>query len=676
MNQNLRTTGFAAIGGLLALAAGWTWNASKPPVSTLTEDQGKPFFAELEKGEIEPESMEVYALDKNGRLQEFIVRKKDGLWTIPSHNNYPAEAADRLARTTASLAGLSRQAIDSRSPADHEKRGVLDPLDPSNSDPETTGKRIVVKGPGDVKLADLIVGKPAGSPASAGPDRGVPGTRRQELFFVRAGGENSVYRIPLKLDISTAFSDWIDPTLLKMGESLPVALRFDNYQIEEEKDPLGRMLGLVKKQGEQFLLNRPDPATPWELVAGNAKLDPTSEQLNQTALNGISQAVESLRIRGVRPKFTYLGEQLITPDLKLNTSASLVSDRNRFGQALAMLQTELSSRGFNLIPKDRASQELALVAENGELELGTNDGLRYFLYFGRVVEGDEKTVEIGELGSEIGEPEPAQPANSDPAAAAPAEPAQPDAAAADSAAAATESAPAAAADATVADAAEKEENRYVMIRVAHDESLLGPRPVEPVAPTAPPKPDGYVPAPAAPEVKAGEAAPEPPADTRDPRFIEYDVQQAEFEQAQMHHEMEEIRHKTALEQWEQKRAAAAKRVAELNDRFGAWYYVVSGKNLKELRLGRAELVSPLDPQSFPPPPVVLPPVPDISFGDPAETEKGGAGGAVPPASGTDPPSSGPPGTSGSPPESGDGAPEKGGSPTEATGNSSSSSGGV
>lgn len=616
MKQNQRTLAFVVTAALWAGAAGWTWKANQPPASSASTGQGLPLFESLEKGEVTPESLEVYSLDENGKLQDFIVRKKDGIWTIPSHNSYPAEAADRLARTTTALAKLTRQAVDSRSPADHEKRGLLDPLNPENNDPAAVGKRVVIKGPGDVKLADLIIGKSAGTPAEDS-QRAVNDRRGQELFFVRAGDDNTVYRVPLQLDLSTRFSDWINPSLIDVGESEAMQVRIDNYSIEEEKDPLGRTLGLIRQQAEQFLFSRSDPFSPWELKGDGQKIDPAKERLNQARLMQLANQIASLEIRGVRPKFTYRGEQLITGDLKLNTSRTLTEDRDRFSQAILKLQSELSSRGFNLVPRDRSTQELDLVAENGEIELGMNDGLRFAFYFGRDIEGDETAIEIGTSSSEI--------ADGPAAAAAPESgetPAADSSQPADAGAAAGKTPAEAKADPAPGD--EKPANRYVMVRVVFDESLLPARPATPEAPVSPAKPENYVPAAPAPAAAEGQPPTDPPADSRDPAFVEYDTRLAEYEQAKMQFELAEVRFADELKSWEESVRKAKRKAKDLNERFGAWYYVVSGDNLKELQMKRADLVQPVnaDPMSGGqpgdgPPSGTLPDVPDISFEDPS-----------------------------------------------------------
>ena len=55
--------------------------------------------------------------------------------------------------------------------------------------------------------------------------------------------------------------------------------------------------------------------------------------------------------------------------------------------------------------------------------------------------------------------------------------------------------------------------------------------------------------------------------------------------------------KRKQDEYETKLKDGEKRVKELNDRFADWYYVISGKDFQDLRLGRPATA----PQALPPP---------------------------------------------------------------------------
>ena len=123
---------------------------------------GQPFF-EAFNDAATAKSLEVIAVNpETASVEQFKVEEDDGLWRIPSHHNYPAEAADRLAATATSVIGLTRESLVGRVKGDHERFGVMDPLDEEARDPEFAGQRISIKDDaGDIML-DLIVGKQGG----------------------------------------------------------------------------------------------------------------------------------------------------------------------------------------------------------------------------------------------------------------------------------------------------------------------------------------------------------------------------------------------------------------------------------------------------------------------------------------------------------------------------------
>ena len=104
-----------------------------------------------------------------------------------------------------------------------------------------------------------------------------------------------------------------------------------------------------------------------------------------------------------------------------------------------------------------------------------------------------------------------------------------------------------------------------------------------------------------------------------------------------------------LKEFDEKLKAAQKRVAELNDRFGSWYYVVSTENLAGVLVKRTDLEKPKAPaadalparpninfeeSNVPPAPPVIDPAPPVI--DPASGEA-----PAPPAGDQSPPPSQP-----------------------------------
>ncbi|SVD21524.1 uncharacterized protein METZ01_LOCUS374378, partial [marine metagenome] len=163
-------------------------------------DVGQPFFPEF----VDPESaatLEVVEFDEvTASATPFKVTNRNGLWTIPSHHDYPADGADRLANAAADIISVIKDDFRSDNIADHEALGVVDPTDETMTTLQGRGTRVTFKAPGEEVLADLIIGD------------SVPG--RGGLHFVRVPGQKRVYAARLNAGISTAFEDWIETNLL------------------------------------------------------------------------------------------------------------------------------------------------------------------------------------------------------------------------------------------------------------------------------------------------------------------------------------------------------------------------------------------------------------------------------------------------------------------------------
>ena len=107
---------------------------------------------------------------------------------------------------------------------------------------------------------------------------------------------------------------------------------------------------------------------------------PTKE-VNADALRDTLTTLGSLAIVGVRPK-----QPGLTAELKI--------DREKIRSG-AQLQNDLLKRGFLLQPSQNDQEVLELLAREGEIAVGTENGLVYKLYFGRAFTGSESELEIG-----------------------------------------------------------------------------------------------------------------------------------------------------------------------------------------------------------------------------------------------------------------------------------------
>ena len=52
-------------------------------------------------------------------------------------------------------------------------------------------------------------------------------------FYIRKADDSKTFRVSLDIDLSTRFSDWIDPDLLRINRADVVELDINNYKLEE-----------------------------------------------------------------------------------------------------------------------------------------------------------------------------------------------------------------------------------------------------------------------------------------------------------------------------------------------------------------------------------------------------------------------------------------------------------
>jgi hypothetical protein len=449
MNTTARTFTFVAVAAVATVAAVGARLANRPASVDGFSDVGQLFFADF-KDPLKATSLQVVKFDAESRepLTFKVMRNDQGLWLIPSHHDYPAEAKERLAKTATGLYGLKKTALQSRSKDDWARYGVLDPAADAAATLESTatdgkddshGTRITLSDASSNALVDLIVGKP------------VKGQSKQ--FYVREPDKSSVYIATVETDLSAKFSDWIEPDLLKLNQPDIKSLVIDNYSIDEER-------GAILK-GEILTLSKDTTTSKWTLDGLNADL----ETLKDAPVTDLARNLDQLKIVGVRPKPAGVNADL--------TVTREVAQNPLLRQAL---EIDMQRKGFFIAGSDDGSAKL--YSNEGELVAGTSTGVKYTLYFGEIARGSDKDIETG-LNEAAEAP-----------AAAASEGATPDGTTAAADATATNDAPKSdpTDDPAIPSDPSKPESgprRYLLVKVEYDESLLGPKPAEPVAPEKP-----------------------------------------------------------------------------------------------------------------------------------------------------------------------------------------------
>ena len=575
-SQTRRTMTFAIVAvGCLAITG--LFEALNRPASI--EEYGKmgqEFYPEFTDPTVAT-SLTVSVVDPEEiKPMEFSVKQaSNGQWVIPSHHNYPADAADQLAQTASSIIGIERGTMISRWATDHPKYGVVDPVTDSVSidEVEGIGKRITLGGPDNSLLASYIIGNKYED--------------SDNQYYVRHPEEDETYIAELNINLSTKFGDWVNTDLLDFTNDNVLRLDLNDYSFDEIQ---GTITGNVES-----VLSRSASSEDWQL----AEIDPENEQVKTSSVTETLNTLSNLEIIGVRPK-----QPGLTADLQIDRQA-LSSQRD-----LDRLTSDLISRGFILQPNRENQELLELISREGEMFVGTDDGLLYRLYFGRAFTGSSEELEIGLSSDESQSEDPAATTEDD-----------------------TE-APAEEETETETESPSGKPGRYVFVRVNFDASLLGEvltKPEEPQEPaeikeleekiaaaaanteatseenaetdTSEPSADAETETEdsqpeASTEVEGTEESAETDAAEEDAVEEETDEQKltrlrGEFSAAQAAYQTQLV----AFEEYEQKLADGQTKSDDLNRRFALWYYVIPGDSYEKLSLDRANIVEPKEAET-------------------------------------------------------------------------------
>jgi hypothetical protein len=560
MNQTSQTLKFVIAAAVMVALASATHFMTQPKPLEGYGRVGESFFPDLDPSEATALQLISYNED-TATIRDFSVKKQDGVWTLPSYYNYPADGEDQLAKTTTSLVGIKRGALVSRSAADHERFGVIDPMGKEDSSLKGRGQRLIIFKDDQISVADLIIGKEV-------PDR-------SGEHYVRVKDETDTWICTLDVELSTKFGDWVEADLLKME-------RDDLTKLEAVSTVVGPE-GVSQKQ--EGVLTREKSADPWALDGLNEE----TEEVNTSDIGTMVTTLDNLKLTGIRrrPRSPIPGVDgpLLLNDLTFNVPEQLRNNPDVDRQLEAAVQQELSENGF-LMYRDPESGRRRLLSQGGELIAATNEGVEYHLHFGSSFTGTEEEIEIGKSSSKDGDAEeeaeeekPAGPEEAD------------------------GNADEEKADEEDSDEPETTESRYLFVRAVFNEALLGEKPVEPVKPVPP---EGV-------EVDDNGDVVEPEAAKTDEKADAVEEKKADDDKADDSEKAEEeeapkltpveiykkeiAQYRTDVKTYEsdlngheQKVKDGQEAVDLLNERFADWYYVISAEDFGKLRLSRDQLV--------------------------------------------------------------------------------------
>jgi hypothetical protein len=372
-----RTTMIMVLLALGSVAVAWS---SRPQVMAPPsfEDTGEPMFPDF----TDPNAATFLEVkdynEEQAQVVSFSVKLEAGQWVIPSHNDYPADGTEQMGKAAASFIGVNKDVVRSDDPKDHAEFGVVDPED-DNAAKDTRGRRVTIKDASGTTKVDVIIGKD------------VP--EREGFKFMRYPGENRVYAVEIKPEVSTNFTDWIEDDLLKMESDDIVAVLSNSYSVLEVTDPETGQTRTTLENDKPFyfeLFESPaigedgtsepewalaappvwgpdgqeiDPATyTGEQPLPQAMTPPEGKELNTTRVKQIVGASDRVKIVGVRPR------------------------------AARLDPFEMKAKGFFLVGEP---PRLSLLGNEGEVHLISKDGVIYTLFFGEVTYASGEALTAG-----------------------------------------------------------------------------------------------------------------------------------------------------------------------------------------------------------------------------------------------------------------------------------------
>jgi hypothetical protein len=358
----MKRTALFVVGGIGAMLLGAAVQPRFKPSKVEAETQ-QVLFPDLSDA-AKAASLEIVSYDDElATLHPFKVVQSGGVWVLPSHQNYPADAKDHLAAAATELVDLQSLDVVSRSPADHETYGVIEP-DPDKIKPGMTGigELVEIRDAGGTKIARLIIGKEDRRPAGA--DGG-----GRTLRFVRKAGQDPVYRVEIDTSkFTTRFGDWIEKDLLKLSPWDLRRLVIEDYSLGAVES--GGRIRVEQNRRNRIDLAYDDKEAKWTLAKlesfGQDKTPkeeklPEGEELASGKLNDLRNALGDLKIIDVARKPSGFSAELKAEEKFVNDPEAVAS---------------MQQRGF--LPLKSGE----ILSTDGETIVGMKDGVEYLLRFG------------------------------------------------------------------------------------------------------------------------------------------------------------------------------------------------------------------------------------------------------------------------------------------------------
>ncbi len=260
MKETAKTISIIVVAVAVLLVAVGT--RPRPAAITTESLVGKPLFPALDDP-LKAKQMRIVTFDEGtSHAREFEVAQVNGVWSLPSHKNYPADAKDQMAAAAAALVDVKVLGPPvSTSAQDQELYGVVEPKPEEDQfGQKGIGKLVVVEDESNKPLARVIIGKE--DKPNKSDEFGAPPS---DMRFVRIPGQDPIYRVSLAIDkFRTHFADWIETDLLKINPFDIQGVDLRDYSVSSARTSSGSIVPVLKQRAD-FRLAFNDKDNKWTL---------------------------------------------------------------------------------------------------------------------------------------------------------------------------------------------------------------------------------------------------------------------------------------------------------------------------------------------------------------------------------------------------------------------------
>jgi len=411
MNEHAKTSIFVLLAAACLAGAFF----SRPAVREFQMEAmvGKSLFPQF-TDPLGIKSLEIVRQDAAGERNDFRIVEVNGIWSIPSHDNYPADAKDQMGKVAEALTDLTvlevvppgESGIDTI--AFQTQFGVIDPASEHASLGEGIGTKIVLGGAAGETLVNLIVGKEVARRQS----QEMMAEGGTNLRYVRVADQAPVYVVNVDpSQFSTSFDQWIEKNLLDISTFDIKEFFVDEYSFAIELSLTNR--GLQQMVEADFVGDitlaydgSAVGADKWSLLRWMAFSGQSFEHYNERQL----EPGQELDTDTLDSMVSALNDLKIVSVLKKPTKQAAVLREGTSFENIeldAEMQSSMRETGFSLVEMrdlrgggDAQTTKVQLLSNKGNLQLRLKNGIVYHLRFGDLTGTESEILSDGHDSSD------------------------------------------------------------------------------------------------------------------------------------------------------------------------------------------------------------------------------------------------------------------------------------